>query len=80
MTKRGEEVNPNPIRPPQQFLVDQNGNKTHVVLPLEDYEEMIDQLLDARDALRMPELVADARANSERITIEELRKQYGLEP
>ncbi len=73
-------MNPNPIRPPQQFLVDQNGNKTHVVLPLEDYEEMIDQLLDARDALRMPELVADARANSERITIEELRKQYGLEP
>ncbi len=73
-------MNPNPIRPPQQFLVDHHGIKTHVILPLEEYEEMIDQLLDARDAVEMPKLVVEARANSERITIEELRKQYGLEP
>jgi PHD/YefM family antitoxin component YafN of YafNO toxin-antitoxin module len=73
-------VSLNPIRPPQQFLMDQNGIKTHVILPLEEYEEMIDQLLDARDSAELPKLVAEARENSERITIEELRAQYGLEP
>jgi hypothetical protein len=62
-----------------QYLVDPTGHKTHIVLPLEEYEELIHQLLDARDVARLPELRAGIE-NAERITIEELRTQFGLEP
>jgi aryl carrier-like protein len=62
-----------------QYLIDSNSVKTHVVLPLEEYEEMIHQILDARDAVRMPQLVEEARENAQKITIEELRNEFGLE-
>jgi hypothetical protein len=61
-----------------QYLTDSNGVKTHVVLPLEEYEEMIHQILDVRDAARMPQLVAEARENAQKTTIEELAASIGL--
>ena len=66
---------PNPIRPPQQFIVDQNGTRTHVILPLEEYEELIDQLLDARDIAQLPALREET---GERITIEALAARVGV--
>jgi hypothetical protein len=66
-------------QPEYQYLINPQGQKTHIVLPLEEYEELIHQLLDARDIARLPELRVDIE-NAERITIEELRAQFGLEP
>lgn len=61
-----------------KYLTDSDGVKTHVVLLLEEYEELMHQLLDARDAARMPELVAEAKTNGRRVNIEELAEQEGL--
>ncbi len=36
------------IRPPQQYVVDSKGTKTHVVLPLEEYEDLLQGLEQAR--------------------------------
>jgi hypothetical protein len=66
------------IQNEHQYLTNTQGHKTHI-LPLEEYEELIHQLLDARDIARLPELREDIE-NAERITIEELRAQYGLDP
>jgi PHD/YefM family antitoxin component YafN of YafNO toxin-antitoxin module len=33
-----------------RFIVDEAGNKTEVVLPISDYEAMLEALEDARDA------------------------------
>jgi hypothetical protein len=65
-------------REQHQYLTDARGVKTHVVLPLEEYEEMIHQILDARDAVRMPQLVAEARENAQKTTIEALAANIGL--
>ncbi|MEY4530861.1 MAG: hypothetical protein RLZZ156_1582 [Deinococcota bacterium] len=59
-----------------QYLIDPNGTKTHIMLPLEEYEELIDRLLDARDALELPAL---RELDTERVTIEQLREEFGLD-
>ncbi len=67
------------IQNQHQYLTNTHGHKTHIVLPLEEYEELIHQLFDARDAAQMPQLVADARENGEQITIKALAARVGVD-
>ena len=56
-----------------QFVTDADGNKTAVILPLEEYEEMIEDLhmgqvtRESKDEPRRPfaELVKELRADGE---------------
>ena len=56
-----------------QFVTDSEGNKTAVILPLEEYEEMLEDLhlgqaaRESRDEPRRPfaELVEEMRADGE---------------
>ena len=57
-----------------QYISDALGNKTHIVLTLEEYNDLIDAILDARDAKNLPALRA-ASEGGERISIEALREQ-----
>jgi hypothetical protein len=63
------------VKEPHQFLTDAEGNRTHVLLTIEDYEEMLDQLLDVEDS----EEVRQRRSEGgERVSLEELKKQLAL--
>ncbi len=64
------------IQNEHQYLTNTHGHKTHIVLPLEEYEELIDRLLDAKDALELPAL---RELETERVTIEQLRQEFGLD-
>jgi len=56
-----------------QFITDGEGNKTAVILPIDEYEEMIEDLQmgqvarESKDEPRRPfaELVEELRANNE---------------
>lgn len=63
------------IREPHQFLTDADGKRTHVVLSVEDYEEMIDQLLDIEDVEEIRRRKAEG---GERVLLEDLKKQLAL--
>lgn len=59
-----------------QYLTDAEGNRTHVVLTLEEYEELLDGLLDLKDV----EIVRQRRAEPEEgyVSLEELKARLGL--
>lgn len=50
-----------------QFIVDESGNKTAVILPLEDYEELLEDIHDLT--------VIAERKNEPTISLEELKKR-----
>lgn len=50
-----------------QFIVDESGNKTAVILPLEDYEELLEDIHDLT--------VIAERKNEPAISLEELKKR-----
>ncbi len=50
-----------------QFIVDELGNKTSVILPLEDYEELLEDIHDLT--------VIAERKNEPTISFEELKKR-----
>jgi Phd_YefM. len=57
----------------EQYIVDENGQKTAVVLPVEEYEELLEDLHDLA-------IIAERR-DEPTIAFEELKKQlkeYGL--
>ena len=56
-----------------QQITDETG-ATFVMLPLEEYNDLIDAILDARDAKNLPALRA-ASEGAERISIEALRER-----
>lgn len=63
------------VKEPHQFITDAEGKRTHVLLTIEEYEELLDQILDLQDA----EEVRRRRAEGgETISLEELKKQLGL--
>ena len=49
-----------------RFIVDESGNKTAVILPLEDYEELLEDIHDLT--------VIAERKNEPTISLEELKK------
>ena len=56
-----------------QQITDETG-ATFVMLPLEEYNDLIDAILDARDAKNLPALRA-ASEGRERISVEALRER-----
>jgi hypothetical protein len=62
-----------------QYISDAQGQRTHVVLPIAEFDELLDALLDAQVIQRLPALREELET-AERITIEELRKEFGLDP
>ncbi len=58
-----------------QYLIDADGKRTHVLLTVEEYEELVDQLLDLQDA----ELVRQRRKEPEEyVSLEEMKARLGL--
>jgi PHD/YefM family antitoxin component YafN of YafNO toxin-antitoxin module len=55
-----------------EYIIDAQGNKKYVLLPIEEYEAMIEKLEDARDIQ-----LAQERRGGETISLEELKKQLG---
>ena len=55
-----------------KFLVDQDGKRTHAVLPIKDYEELLEDMRDAA--------VVIERRKEGSISISEMKKRlYGTE-
>lgn len=50
-----------------QFLTDESGNRVAIVLPVEDYEELMENVADLA-------AVAERR-NEERVTLEEVKQR-----
>lgn len=50
-----------------RFIVDESGNKTDVILPLEDYEELLEDIHDLT-------IIAE-RKDEPSISLEELKKR-----
>ncbi len=50
-----------------RFIVDESGNKTSVILPLEDYEELLEDIHDLT-------IIAE-RKDEPSISLEELKKR-----
>jgi Lhr-like helicase len=63
------------VKEPHQFVTDAEGKRTHVLLTIEDYEEMLDQLLDIEDA---EEVRRRRTEGGKRVSLEELKKQLAL--
>ncbi len=60
---------------PHQYLTDAQGNRTHVLLTLEEYEDLLDSVLDFQDA----EVVRQRRAEPEGyVSLKEMKARLGL--
>lgn len=56
-----------------KYVVDSKGKKTAVILPVKEYESMLQELEDLRDAQLVDELESSAEGF---ISLEELRKEF----
>jgi hypothetical protein len=63
------------VKEPHQFITDAEGKRTHVLLTIEEYEELLDQILDLQDAQAVRERRAEG---GEVVSLEELKKQLEL--
>ena len=63
-----------------QYVVDENGKRVGVILPVEEYERMVEELEDAADAKAADE-VRDAveRGEDEFIPYEQARRERAKE-
>jgi len=59
-----------------QFLVDDQGNKTSVLLSISDYESLMEEIDDADD-VRLFDQAVDTQ-NGESISLDEYMKKRGL--
>ena len=58
-----------------RYIVDEDGKRTGVILPIEEYERMIEALEDLEDARAADEVrVAVARGDDEFISYEQARE------
>ena len=59
-----------------QYVVDENGKRVSVILPVEEYERMIEELEDIEDARAADEVrAAVARGDDEFIPYEQAREE-----
>ena len=59
-----------------QYVVDENGKRVGVILPVEEYERMVEELEDAEDARAVDEVRASvARGEDEFIPYEQAREE-----
>jgi hypothetical protein len=63
------------VKEPHQFITDSEGNRTHVLLTIEEYEELLDQILDLEDLQTLRQRRAEG---GERVSLDDLKKQLGL--
>ncbi|WP_299431005.1 hypothetical protein [uncultured Meiothermus sp.] len=63
------------VKEPHQFITDSEGKRTHVLLTIEEYEELLDQILDLEDAQALRQRRAEG---GERVSLDDLKKQLGL--
>ena len=54
-----------------KFILDANGKKTDVIIPIGKYEELLEDLADLKSIKE--------RKNEKLISIEDLKKQIGLD-
>lgn len=59
---------------PEQYIVDSSGKKTHVVLRIEEYEQLIEEIEDLEEI----EEYEATKDTEELIPWEEAKKQIGL--
>ena len=57
-----------------RFVLDETGNRVAVVLPIDVYEELVEQL-EQQDDLRA---IEEALKDSERITWEQVKTELGV--
>ena len=63
-----------------RYIVDENGKRTDVILPVEEYERLIDALEDLEDARAADETrAAVERGDDEFIPYEQAREQIAKE-
>jgi len=63
-----------------RYIVDENGKRTGVILPVEEYERLIDALEDLEDARAADETrAAVERGDDEFIPYEQAREQIAKE-
>lgn len=63
-----------------QYIVDENGKRVSVVLPVEEYERMLEELEDLEDARAVDEVrAAVARGEDEFIPYEQAREEIARE-
>jgi hypothetical protein len=60
---------------PRQFVTDSEGKRTHVLLTIEEYEEVLDRIFDLQDA---QEVRRRREEGGEALSLEELKKQLDL--
>ncbi len=63
-----------------RYIVDENGKRVSVILPVEEYERMVEELEDAEDARAVDEVrAAVARGEDEFIPYEQARQDRARE-
>ena len=63
-----------------RYVVDENGKRVSVILPVEEYERMVEELEDAEDARAVDEVrAAVARGEDEFIPYEQARRERARE-
>lgn len=63
----------------RQFLTNEKGERTAVVLPIEEYEEIMDRLEDAEALREADEALAAIRAGEGTVPWSEVRDRIGSE-
>ncbi len=60
-----------------EYIIDAQGNKKYVLLPVEEYEASLEKLDDLEDV----RLYDEAKANDDgtRISLEDMKRRLGLE-
>jgi hypothetical protein len=63
-----------PYPMPESFISDSKGNKTHVILKIEDYEKMLEDIEDLEDLHDINE----RKKNPDYVDFEEVKKNLEL--
>jgi len=59
-----------------RYIVDENGKRVSIILPIEEYEQMVEELEDVADARAADEVrAAVARGEDEFIPYEQAREE-----
>jgi hypothetical protein len=58
-----------------QYIVDESGNRTHAIIPIDDYKRIIDELEDADDVRVYDEAKKDD--DGERVLLADYLKSRG---
>jgi hypothetical protein len=56
-----------------QYITDAGGKRTHIVLSVEEYEELVDRILDFQDI----EIIRERRREGGYISLEEMKQRLG---